>query len=317
LPPDKRSDMKKIVFLFDGQGAFRPGIGKELYSNYPEVKGLIEKASSVLNYDLKENLWGEKAKETSSKTSIAQPAISTISLAYAAVLKNLDLTSEVSLGHSLGEVTAIVHCGAVSFEDGIRIIRKRGELMEREGKQGSMMAVINVEPKILEQICRKVSEDISEPVVIANINEPHQIVISGSSDGIKQVAQFVAKKNGRGIPLKVGGAWHSPYLNDAAKEFSGFIDTIQFNPPTSKFYSVVDQKIIADPAIIKDSLQRQMLSQVDWVTAINNLKNLGYNTFVEIGPSKILKDLVFRIDSKIKVESTALFSDFETLATNI
>ena len=101
--------MKKIAFLFDGQGAFRPGIGKELFSKYSEVKGLIEKASSVLGYDLKERLWGEKAQETSGKTSIAQPAISTISLAYATVLRNLDLTSEVSLGHSLGEVSATVH----------------------------------------------------------------------------------------------------------------------------------------------------------------------------------------------------------------
>lgn len=309
--------MKNIVFLFDGQGAFRPGVGKDLCNRYPEAKELIDKSSKILGYDLTDHLWGEKAKETSSKTSIAQPAISAISLAYATVLKNLGLTSEVSLGHSLGEVTAIVHCGIVAFEDGIKIIQKRGELMEREGKQGTMMAVVNIDLKMLEDMCKNVSHEISEPVVIANINSPNQVVISGSKEAIKRVVQLAAQNRGRGIPLKVGGAWHSPYLSDAAKEFSGFLDTIQFSKPASKFYSVVDQKILTDLSAIKDSLKGQMLSQVNWVSAIENLTGLGYNTFVEIGPSKILKDLVLKINTDARAESTALFTDLDTFVRNI
>ncbi len=309
--------MKKIIFLFDGQGAFKPGIGKGLYNQYPEAKELIDKSSTVLGYDLTDYLWGEVAKDTSSKTSIAQPAISTISLAYAEVLKTFGLAGEVSLGHSLGEVTALVYCGIVSFEDGIRIIKKRGEVMEKAGKQGTMMAVINIPEKPLTEMCKQASEQTSEPVVLANINTPNQIVISGSKNAIKKAAQLITKEHGRGIPLSVGGAWHSPYLENAATEFSGFLDSIEFQTPTLKFYSVVEQKILNDNEAIKNSLKQQMLSRVDWVSAINNIKGLGYKTFCEIGPSKILKDLVFKIDMNLKAESTALFTDFETLVQNI
>ncbi|MGB3342191.1 MAG: ACP S-malonyltransferase [bacterium] len=305
--------MKDIVFLFDGQGAFRPGVGEELYNTYPQAKKIINESSTVLGYDITAHLWGGAAKETSSKTSIAQSAISTISLAYAEVLKNLGLSGVLSLGHSLGEVTALVYCGAVSFKDGIRIIKKRGEVMEKGGGQGTMMAVVNITQNPLAAICKQVSEEVSEPVVIANINAPNQIVISGSKNGIKKAAQLIAKEHGRGIPLKVGGAWHSPYLENAATEFAGFIDSIDFQSPTSKFYSVVEQKILTDQKKIKDSLKRQMLAQVDWISAINNIKGLGYKTFCEIGPSKILKDLVLKIDMHLKAETTALFSDLSLL----
>ncbi|HEC79233.1 MAG TPA: ACP S-malonyltransferase [candidate division WOR-3 bacterium] len=309
--------MKKAVFLFDGQGAFRPGIGKELCAKYHEADEIIEKCSEILEYNIKDWLWGEEAKETSSKTSIAQPAISAVSLAYAAVLKNLGVTSEISLGHSLGEITAVLHCRIVSFEDGMKIIKKRGELMEKGGGQGTMMAVIKVDQKTLEKICADVSAEIGEPVVVANINAPNQIVISGSKEGIKKAAQNIVKQHGRGIPLRVGGAWHSPYLKDAANEFAGFLDTIQFNKPESPFYSVVEQKTLDDPAVIKDSLKKQMLSQVNWVTAIKNLNQAGHKLFLEIGPSKILKDLVGKIEPAAKVDSTALYTDMETLAANL
>ena len=249
--------MKDIIFLFDGQGAFRPGVGKELYNTYPEAKEIIDESSTALGYDITTHLWGDAAKETSNKTSIAQSAISTISLAYAQVLKNLKLTGAVSLGHSLGEVTALVYCGVVSFKDGVRIIKKRGEVMEKGGGQGTMMAVINIAQQPLADICKKVTEEVSEPVVIANINAPNQIVISGSKDGIKQAAQFIAKEHGRGIPLKVGGAWHSPYLENAAIEFSGFLDSIDFQKPKTKFYSVVVQKILTDPEEIKEITGKQ------------------------------------------------------------
>lgn len=309
--------MKNVVFVFDGQGAFRPGVGKELCKKYPKAKELIDRISEILGFALKDHLWGEKAKETSSKTSIAQPSISAVSLAYSEILKDLGLTPNVSLGHSLGEVVAIVYCGIVSFKDGIKIIQKRGEVMERSGKQGSMMAIINMDLKSLNEICRSISQEISEPVVVANINAPNQIVISGSHEGIKRVAQLAAKNRGRGIPLNVGGAWHSPYLKEAAEELGNFLDTIQFNKPVSKFYSVVDQKILDDGSLIKDSLKRQMLSDVNWVSAIENLKGLGYSTFIEIGPSKILKDLIKKITPNVKAESTALFTDLEMLIQNI
>jgi [acyl-carrier-protein] S-malonyltransferase len=309
--------MREIVFLFDGQGAFRPGVGKELCSKYPQAKKVVDKSSEILGYDLTEHLWGEKAEQTSNKTSIAQPAISTISLAYAAVLKDLGVTADVSLGHSLGEATAIINCGAVSFEHGISMIKKRGEVMEKGGKEGSMMAVMNVELNTLEDLCKSASEEISESVVVANINSPKQIVISGLQEGLTKVAQLVAKTGGRSIPLNVGGAWHSPYLKDAAEEFAQFLDTIQFNKPTSRFYSVVDQKIIDDGNMLRDSLKRQMLSRVNWITAIENLKSMRYRTFLEIGPSKILKDLVLKIDQYVQVESVALHTDIETLINKL
>jgi [acyl-carrier-protein] S-malonyltransferase len=307
--------MKDIVFLFDGQGAFRPGVGKDLCSRYPKAKEMLEKGSSVLGYDLSEHLWGDKATETASKTSIAQPAISTISLAYAEVLLDLGCKGAVSLGHSLGEVTAIVYCGVVSIEDGIKLIKKRGEVMEAGGKQGTMMAVLNMDIGVLEGLCSSVSEEISGPVVVANINTPNQIVISGAKDGVAKVAQRVAEKGGRGIPLKVGGAWHSPYLAGAAEEFAEFLDTIEFRKPAREFYSVVEQGMMSDPSGIKDSIKRQMLSQVNWLEAIKNVKAMRRAKFLEIGPSKILRDLVGKIDQEIRTDSTALYTEMDRLVS--
>lgn len=309
--------MKKLVFMFDGQGAFKPGIGKELYETYPPAKNIIDKSSSILGYDLTKHLWKDEASETANRTSIAQPAISAVSLAYAAVLHEFGLTAHVSLGHSLGEITAVVHCGIVSLGDGIKIIQKRGEVMERGGKQGTMMAVINIKERELAGICRDVTAEIHEPVVVANINAPNQIVISGSRKGITLVAQQVARHQGKGIPLRVGGAWHSPYLTDAAREFTEFLDTVTFVKPASGFYSVVEQKMLDDPEAIKDSLCRQMLAQVNWITAIKNLVAAQHVRFLEIGPSNILKNLVGKIDPDLNVETVALHSDLEKLVRDL
>lgn len=309
--------MEKLVFMFDGQGAFKPGVGRTLCEKYTQAKNMVTKSSDVLGYDLTTYLWGEKANDTSGKTSIAQPAISTLSLAYVDVLKDMTITADVSLGHSLGEVTAIVYCGIVSFEDGMRIIQKRGELMEKSGKEGTMMAIIKIDLEKLEIECERVTQEISEPVVVANINAPEQIVISGSYEGIKRIAQFAVENGGRGIPLRIGGAWHSLYLENASKEFAQFLDTITFNNPTTKFYSVVEQKFLGDGNTVRQSLKQQMLSQVHWVMAIENLKDMGYRTFLEIGPSKILKDLVTKIDPNVKTESTGLYTDLAELTKNL
>lgn len=305
--------MENIVFLFDGQGAFRPGIGKELCSKYPVARNIIEKSSEILGYDLTKYLWGEKAVTTAGQTSIAQPAISAVSLAYAAVLRGLGIHGSVSLGHSLGEATAIVYCGIVSFNDGIRMIKKRGEVMEAGGKHGTMMAILNIDQQVLEKICKEVTKEVAEPVVVANINAPNQIVISGSKMGIEAVARRVAEQHGKGIPLNVGGAWHSPYLKDAALDFARFLDAIEFKKPETLFYSVVEQRILDDGVTVKESLKNQMLSQVNWVKAIENLKAAGHGSFLEIGPSKILKDLVGKIDQQIAVDSTALHVDLQEL----
>jgi [acyl-carrier-protein] S-malonyltransferase len=179
------------------------------------------------------------------------------------------------------------------------------------------MAVINVNERQLTDICQRVTEEINEPVVVANINAPNQIVISGSKEGIKQVAQQVARQQGKGIPLRVGGAWHSPFLADAAREFTEFLDTIAFGKPASQFYSVVEQQLLEDPEIIKESLSKQMLAQVHWITAIRNLVELHYLRFIEIGPSTILKNLVEKIDPKINVETVAIYPDIEKLIQNL
>jgi len=310
--------MANIIFMFDGQGAFRPGVGKELCSKYPRAMEIIARANEILGYDLKEYLWGDKSSKTASCTSIAQPAISTISLAYAEVLKDYKFSPDVSLGHSLGEVSAIVYCEAVSFDDGIKLIKKRGELMEKGGKDGAMMAVVNIDMKLLQKLCKNVNDEGLGPVVIANINAPNQIVVSGSTQGIARLAQDVAQNRGRAIPLNVGGAWHSPKLEHSAREFGKFLEEeIAFKNPTRGFYSLVEQQVLQDGKAIKDALKKQMLSQVNWVKAIQNLKALGYKTFLEIGPSKILNDLVKKIDPEIKTDSTALSMDLETLARTL
>lgn len=309
--------MNKIAFLFDGQGAFKPGIGRELYNKYPKAKEIIEQGCIVLGYDIKEYLWGEKSKDTSSMTSIAQPAISLVSLAYADILQGMGIKGDISLGHSLGEATALVYCGITNFKDGILMIKKRGEVMEKGGKQGSMMAIINLDIKTLENECKRISDELKEPVVVANINAPNQIVVSGSKQGLKAIAQFAALNRAKAIPLDVGGAWHSPYLQEASREFSQFLDRIAFQNPQYPFYSVVEQKTLTSGNEIKESIKRQMLSQVNWVEAIKNLSSSNYTFFLEIGPSRILKDLVTKINPSLKVDSIALYTDLKALAKSI
>ena len=308
--------MKDIIFAFDGQGAFRPGVGKELCAKYPRAREIVDESSELLGYDLTEYLWGEKSETTAGRTSIAQPAISTISLAYAEVLKDLGVEEKVSLGHSLGEATAIMYTGIVSFADGIKMIMKRGEVMESGGGKGTMMAVLNINIGDLENICERVTKEISEPVVVANINAPNQIVVSGSKSAIQNVAQLVAESHGRAIPLGIGGAWHSPFLQDAAVEFAAFLDDIDFSRPQRAFFSVVDQMILEEAGQIRNSLKNQMLSRVNWIDAINNLKEEG-GLFLEIGPSKILRDLIARIDPNIMVDSVALHGDLDGMAAKL
>ncbi len=306
--------MKGIVFLFDGQGAFKPGVGRDLYATYPRAQEVINQASEVLGYDLKAHLWGEAAGQTSGQTSIAQPAIAAVSLAYAAVLKDLGVTAEISLGHSLGEATAIVHSGCLGLADGIQMIKTRGALMEQGGKQGGMMAVVNVDQSVLEAECARIAAESGQPLVVANINAPGQVVVSGAKDALKLLPPFVSKNHGRSIPLDVGGAWHSPYLSAAADEFGRFLDTLEFHPPQTRFYSVVEQRPLERGEEIRGAFKRQMLGQVHWVQAIKNLKAMGYERFLEIGPSKILKDLVVKIAADVKIDTVAVYTDLKALA---
>ncbi len=308
--------MQDIVFLFDGQGAFKPGVGRDLYASYPRCREIIDQASAILGYDLKNHLWGEAAAQTSSRTSIAQPAIAAVSLAYAAILRDLGLSGEIALGHSLGEATAIVYSGALSLADGLRMIRRRGELMEAGAGQGAMMAVINVAQDQLEAECQRISAELGQPLVVANINAPGQIVVAGAREALKLLTPYVSQNRGRSIPLDVGGAWHSPMLKSAAEDFSCFLDTLEFRPPSVRFYSVVEQKMLIQADEIRAAFKKQMLGQVNWVQAITNLKKAGYDRFLEIGPSKILKDLVVKIAADIKVDTVAVYTDLAVLVKN-
>lgn len=305
--------MKGIVFLFDGQGAFKPGVGRELCAKYPAAQKIIDRSAEVLGFDLKSALWGEAAAATAGQTSVAQPAIAAVSLAYAEVLKEMGVTAEIALGHSLGEASALVHCGALNLDDGIRMIRQRGILMEKGGKEGAMMAVVNVDQAVLDQECKRISSALGQPLVVANINAPGQIVVSGSKDGLKQLPPFVSQNHGRSIPLNVGGAWHSPFLKGSSGEFEQYLDQLNFNDPKIKFYSVVEQKILDKGSQIRDAFKKQMLAQVDWVQAIGNLKAMGYEKYLEIGPSKILKDLVVKISAEVKIDTVAVYTDLQTL----
>jgi [acyl-carrier-protein] S-malonyltransferase len=305
--------MKGIVFLFDGQGAFKPGVGRDLCAKYPAAQKIIDRSSEILGFDLRSALWGEAAASTSGQTSIAQPAIAAVSLAYAEVLKGLGVTAEIALGHSLGEASALAYSGALGFEDGIRMIQRRGALMEKGGKEGGMMAVVNVELAALDQECKRINAALGQPLVVANINAPGQIVVSGSKEGLKQLIPFVSQNHGRSIPLNVGGAWHSPFLNSSSGELERYLDQLGFKDPAVKFYSVVEQKILEKGTQIRDAFKKQMLAQVNWVQAIENLKTLGFTKFLEVGPSKILKDLVVKIAPDVKIDTVAVYTDLQTL----
>lgn len=289
------------AYIFPGQGAQFPGMGKDLYENNPSVKALFEKANEILGFNISEIMF-HGTEEQLRQTNVTQPAIFIHSMAVIKSLGN-DFHPDMVAGHSLGEFSALVANGTLSFENGLRLVAKRANAMQKACEQNpsTMAAVLGLEDAKVEEVCASVKGEV---VVAANYNCPGQLVISGSIEGINQACELMKQAGAkRALVLQVGGAFHSPLMEPARKELEEAIEQSEFNVPICPVYQNVNAQAVADPAVIKKNLVAQLTAPVRWTQTIENMLKDGATQFIEAGPGKVLQGLVKKVNKEAEAIS--------------
>ena len=287
--------MKK-AYVFPGQGAQFVGMGKELYETLPLAKEMFEKANEILGFRITDLMF-EGTDEDLRQTKVTQPAIFLHSVILAKTMGS-DFIPDMTAGHSLGEFSALVATGALSFEDGLKLVYKRALAMQKacEKNPSTMAAILALSDDKVEEICA----GIDEVVVPANYNCPGQIVISGSMKGIEIACEKMKGAGAkRALPLKVGGAFHSPLMDSAKIELSEAIAATSFSRPSCPVYQNVSTVGETDPEVIKANLVAQLTAPVKWTQSIQNMIADGATDFVELGPGNVLQGLVSKIDKNV------------------
>ena len=277
-------------------------MGRDLYEAFPEARARFDAADEVLDMALTELMFGgegdERAEqEALTQTEVAQPALYTHSLALMAVLEEHGIQPDMSAGHSLGEYSALAAAGALSFEEGLRAVRRRGELMAQAGNRrpGTMAAVLGMEDEVLEKVCQEASEEDSV-VQSANFNAPGQIVISGDVEAVKRAAKLAEKEGARrAIMLEVSGAFHSPLMEYAREGLAKTLNELTVKAPRWPIYLNVTAAPTTDPDEIRRRLLEQLLSPVRWAPSVRRMHEDGADRFAEIGPGRVLSGLTRRI----------------------
>jgi [acyl-carrier-protein] S-malonyltransferase len=288
------------AFVFPGQGAQFVGMGKDLYENSTIAKELFEKANEILGFRITDLMFNG-TDEDLRQTKVTQPAIFLHSVILAKVLGD-KFKPEMVAGHSLGEFSALVANGALSFEDGLTLVSKRAMAMQKacETEPSTMAAILGLDDAVVEDICTS----ISEVVVPANYNSPGQLVISGSMKGIEIACEKLKEAGAkRALPLKVGGAFHSPLMEPARIELAQAIEATPFATPICPIYQNVDAKPYTNPEDIKQNLIAQLTSPVRWTQIMLNMINDGATSFTELGPGNVLQGLIKKVNREIEVES--------------
>lgn len=287
------------AYVFPGQGAQFVGMGKDLYDNYPMAKDYFEKANEILGFRITDLMF-EGTPEDLKQTKVTQPAIFLHSVISAMVLGDQFMPDMVA-GHSLGEFSALVAAGALSFEDGLVLVSKRALAMQKacEMEESTMAAVLGLSDEDVEEVCDSIKDAV---VVPANYNCPGQLVISGSVEGIDK-ACFLLKEKGakRALKLPVGGAFHSPLMQPASEELQAAINQTNFKSPVCPVYQNVNAYPQTDPVSIKENLIAQLTAPVRWTQTVKNMITDGASEFFELGPGDVLKGLVKKVNPEVKV----------------
>jgi [acyl-carrier-protein] S-malonyltransferase len=293
--------MSKIAFIFPGQGSQAVGMGSQLANLYPEVQAIFDKADEKLGISLSSIIF-EGPQEQLTLTVNTQPALLTTSIAIYEKFKQSGIIPDFVAGHSLGEYTALVAAESISFEDGVYAVRKRGEFMEEAvpAGLGAMAAVLGMEAEQLEEVTTIVTNE-GNPVQLANLNCPGQIVISGSAKGV-ELASLLAKEKGakRVIPLEVSGPFHSSLMKPAADKLRDTLNGIEINEAKVPVIANVTALPVTEADEIKEKLVEQLYSPVRWQQSVEKMVELGVDTFIEIGQGKVLAGLVKKIDRSLK-----------------
>ncbi|MDR8390216.1 ACP S-malonyltransferase [Aliifodinibius sp. S!AR15-10] len=289
------------AYLFPGQGSQFVGMGEDHYSSNTKFAGLADSANEVLGIDLKSIMF-EGPEEKLKQTEYTQPAIFLHSVG---LYKTLDATPDMVAGHSLGEFSALVACEAVSFEDALRIVRKRGQLMQHAGEEnpGTMAAVIGMEDEAVEAVCEEASEELGKEVIAANYNCPGQLVISGGVDAVERAVELAKEKGCRlAKVLPVSGAFHSSLMQPAYDGLEQELEELEVTAPICPIYSNYTARPTTDPEDIRSNLLNQLLNPVRWTQTLENMHEDGADQFIEVGPGKVLQGLVKRTLMDVSIE---------------
>ena len=288
----------KQAYVFPGQGAQFSGMGKDLYENNELAKSMFDKADEILGFPITQVMFSGSDEELK-QTKVTQPAVFLHSVILAKVL---GVKPDGVAGHSLGEFSALVVAGALSFEDGLRLVAKRAMAMQKccENQPGGMAAILGLEDETIEQVC----EGVDGVVVAANYNCPGQLVISGADEAV-DAACVKLKEAGarRALRLPVGGAFHSPLMEAARAELEQAISEVEFHTPVCPIYQNVDAQPQSEPEVIKANIIAQLTAPVRWTQIAKNMIADGYDNFVELGPGAVLQGLIKKVSSEVSVES--------------